>query len=57
MSFAGTTDSVLSVRLVGGDLPFEGRVEVQQGNRWGTICDDHWTMKEAHAACQSLDFG
>lgn len=42
------------VRLAGGANAFEGRVEMFYNNKWGTICDDHWTFSEADVVCQSL---
>ena len=48
---------MFSVRLAPGTVPYEGRVEVRQGTTWGTICDDHWTINEALAACRSVNFG
>jgi hypothetical protein len=39
------------VRLVGGQAPNEGRVEVYYGSYWGTVCDDGWGQEDAHAAC------
>lgn len=36
---------------------FEGRVEVMQGSKWGTVCSDGWTTKEAMVACRQLGLG
>ena len=35
----------------------EGRVEVRNRENWNTICDDHWTLKEANVVCRSLGYG
>ena len=47
----------LNVRLRSGALVSEGRVEVQYHNFWGSICDDHWTLREANVVCRSLGYG
>ncbi|XP_037912970.1 lysyl oxidase homolog 3B [Hermetia illucens] len=49
----------MELRLVGGRIHTEGRVEVRFGGsgRWGTICADGWSLLEANVACRELGFG
>ncbi|PFX29780.1 Lysyl oxidase-like 2 [Stylophora pistillata] len=47
----------LDVRLRSGALVSEGRVEIQHSRYWGTICDDHWTIREANVVCRSMGYG
>ena len=45
-----------SVRLVGGTIPNEGRVEICDQNAWGTVCDNSWDITDAGVACHSAGY-
>ncbi|EFJ40037.1 hypothetical protein VOLCADRAFT_100225 [Volvox carteri f. nagariensis] len=47
---------VYSLRLVGGNSPSEGRVEIYDGTQWGTVCDDYFTDVEASVVCRELGY-
>ena len=46
-----------TARLVGGHVPWQGRVEVFRDGAWGTVCDDHWGLPDADVACRQAGFG
>ena len=45
-----------NLRLIGGQSPNEGRVEVCLDGLWGTVCDDYWGSVDAQVACRHLGY-
>ena len=44
------------LRLAGGNIPNEGRVEICMDSAWGTVCDDSWDSTDATVVCRQLGF-
>ncbi|XP_060690401.1 deleted in malignant brain tumors 1 protein-like [Hemiscyllium ocellatum] len=44
-------------RLVGGVDECSGRLEIQKGMTWGTVCDSRWDSLDARVVCTSLKCG
>jgi hypothetical protein len=44
------------IRLVGTDVPTQGRLEVCLFGVWGTVCDDLWTDSNSKVVCRQLGY-
>ncbi|XP_072561331.1 scavenger receptor cysteine-rich type 1 protein M130-like [Paramormyrops kingsleyae] len=45
------------IRLIGGSHMCSGRVEIQQGKSWGSVCDADFDWQDAEVVCRSLGCG
>ena len=44
------------VRLVGGQSPHEGLVEICLNGVWGSVCGNSWDARDASVVCQQLGY-
>jgi len=44
-----------TIRLVNGNAS-EGLIEIYYQGEWGTICNDEWSLDNAHVACKQLGY-
>ena len=49
-------EAPLGVRLVGGSVEWEGRVEVRVNEAWGTICSFSVDLTVASVVCRELGY-
>ena len=56
MSTAGQSCTHGALRLVGGQLSNEGRVEICINGVWGTVCHSGWSSSDARVVCRQLGF-
>lgn len=47
----------VNIRLVGTNSSCSGRIELQIGGTWDTVCNDGWNMASANVACRQMQSG
>jgi len=46
-----------AVRLVGGEVNYTGRLEINFNGYWGTVCQHYFDSNDAKVACYMLGLG
>ena len=44
------------IRLVGGQTPDDGRVEICLDGLWGSVCSHRWDIRDAEVVCRQLQY-
>ncbi|XP_070548728.1 neurotrypsin-like isoform X2 [Ptychodera flava] len=44
------------LRLVNGNSPNEGRLEIYHNSQWGSVCDDDFSPKNVRVVCRQLGY-
>uniref|UniRef100_A0A3B3SPE3 SRCR domain-containing protein n=1 Tax=Paramormyrops kingsleyae TaxID=1676925 RepID=A0A3B3SPE3_9TELE len=55
--FGFSSDGLIWIRLIGGSHMCSGRVEIQHGRTWGSVCDTDFDWQDAEVVCRSLGCG
>ena len=50
------THPPLKLRLVNGQSPNQGEIEIFYGGEWGFVCGSSWTHSNAKVACKQLGY-
>uniref|UniRef100_A0A667X2E3 Soluble scavenger receptor cysteine-rich domain-containing protein SSC5D n=1 Tax=Myripristis murdjan TaxID=586833 RepID=A0A667X2E3_9TELE len=57
LTLEGLSSGNPQIKLVNGTDQCSGRVEIHHDGQWGTVCDDHWDIRDAQVVCKELDCG